>query len=211
MYVDQFPEEDLSRERAARFDNLTIYPSIAKALCMGGDKLAVDGVLIIGEHGNYPQNEKGQTLYPRYEFFEQTVDVFRNSGRSVPVFNDKHLSWNWDWAQKMVDTAREMDFPLSAGFEPAGVVANPVGRDAAGCRSRRGDLRSPTATSTATTSMPWKTIQALAERRKGGEMRRQTAAGPARATPSGKRSRPGRWDERRLRSGAGGSLSLPQP
>ncbi len=115
MYVDQFPEGDLSRERAARFDNLTIYPTIAEALCTGGDKLAVDGVVIIGEHGDYPRNEKGQWLYPRYEFFEKTVEVFRTSGRSVPVFNDKHLSWNWDWARKMVDTAAEMDFPLAAG------------------------------------------------------------------------------------------------
>jgi hypothetical protein len=114
MYVDQFPEGDLSRERAARFKNLKIYPTIAQALCTGGDKLAVDGVIIIGEHGNYKQNEKGQTLYPRYEFFQQTVDVFRKSGRSVPVFNDKHLSWNWDWAKQMVDTAAQMGFPLWA-------------------------------------------------------------------------------------------------
>lgn len=114
LYVDQFPEGDLSRERAARFSNLTIYPSIEKALCTGGDKLAVDGVLIIGEHGNYQRNEKGQTQYPRYEFFEKTVDVFRASRRVVPVFNDKHLSWSWELAKKMVDTAAEMGFPLWA-------------------------------------------------------------------------------------------------
>jgi hypothetical protein len=115
LYIDQTPEGDLSRERADRFAQLEIYPTIAKALCLGGDKLAVDGVLIIGEHGNYPVNEQGQTRYPRYEFFEQTVDVFKKSGRGVPVFNDKHLSWKWDWSKKMVDTAREMNFPLYAG------------------------------------------------------------------------------------------------
>jgi hypothetical protein len=115
LYIDQTPEGDLSRERAERFDSLEIYPTIEKALCLGGDKLAVDGVLIIGEHGDYKVNEKGQTLYPRYEFFEQTVDVFKMSGRSVPVFNDKHLSWSWDWSKKMVDTAKEMNFPLYAG------------------------------------------------------------------------------------------------
>lgn len=114
MYVDQFPEGDLSRERASRFENLEIYETIPQALRAGGDKLAVDGVLVIGEHGNYPRNEKGQTLYPRYEFFEQVVNVFREDGRTLPVFNDKHLSWNFDWAQKMVDTAAEMHFPLWA-------------------------------------------------------------------------------------------------
>jgi hypothetical protein len=115
LYVDQRPEGDLSGERAARHSGLTIYPTIADALTRGGSELAVDGVLIIGEHGNYPRNAKGQTLYPRYEFFEQTVEVFRRSGRSVPVFNDKHLSWSWDHARKMVDTARAMGFPFLAG------------------------------------------------------------------------------------------------
>ena len=115
LYVDQFPESDLSHERVERHPNLVIYPTIADALTLGGDQLAVDGVLIIAEHGNYPLNEKGQTLYPRYEFFQQTVEVFRNSGRSAPVFLDKHLSWNWEWAREMVDTSYELDFPFMAG------------------------------------------------------------------------------------------------
>src|SRR5271157_4953245 len=42
---------------------------------------------------------RGQTQYPRYEFFQQIVEVFRRSGRCAPVFNDKHLSWRWDWAK----------------------------------------------------------------------------------------------------------------
>jgi hypothetical protein len=115
LYVDQVGSGDLSRERAARFPSMKIYPTIAEALTLGGSKLAVDGVLLVGEGGKYPVNEKGQTLLPRYEFFQQIVSVFRSSGRSVPVFNDKHLSWNWDWAQKMYDTARSMGFALMAG------------------------------------------------------------------------------------------------
>jgi hypothetical protein len=115
LYVDQRPSNDLSQERAQRHPGMKVYPRIAEALTCGGDRLAVDGVLLIGEHGKYPRNEKGQTLYPRYEFFQQAVDVFRRSGRAVPVFNDKHLSWNWKWARSMVDTARELGFPLMAG------------------------------------------------------------------------------------------------
>jgi hypothetical protein len=115
LYVDQRPSSDLSREREQRHPGLKIYPTIAGALTLGGDRLAVDGVLIIGEHGTYPRNDKGQTLYPRHEFFQQTVDVFRRSGRSVPVFNDKHLSWNWEWAKSMVETAKAMGFPFMAG------------------------------------------------------------------------------------------------
>ena len=115
LYTDQVPKSDASRSRAEEFDSLTIYPSVAEALTQGGEKLAVDGVLLIGEHGDYPYNEKGQHLYPRYELFKQIVKVFQDSSRSVPVFNDKHLSWNWDWAKEMVQDSVDLDFGLMAG------------------------------------------------------------------------------------------------
>lgn len=113
-YIDQTPENDLSRQRASEF-GFKIYPTIAEALRCGGSELAVDAVLIIGEHGRYPNNEIGQKKYPRYEFFKQVAHVFREDDQSVPVFNDKHLSWNWDWASEMVETARELKFPFLAG------------------------------------------------------------------------------------------------
>lgn len=114
MYVDQKPKEDLSQQRAEEF-KFRLSPSIADALRCGGNQLAVDAVLVIGEHGDYPDNEFGQRKYPRYEFFKQIVDVFKQDGRCVPIFNDKHLSWNWAWAKEMVDTAKAMNFPLMAG------------------------------------------------------------------------------------------------
>jgi hypothetical protein len=113
-YVDQFPKGDLSRQRAEEF-KFKIYPTIAEALRCGGDKLAVDAVLVIGEHGNYPVNKFGQTEYPRYEFFKQVVAVFEKDGRVVPMFNDKHLSWKWEWAKEMVDTVHKMKIPFLAG------------------------------------------------------------------------------------------------
>jgi len=113
-YVDQTPDGDLSSARAKEFD-FPIYPTISEALRCGGDKLAVDAVLVIGEHGNYPVNEIGQKQYPRYQFFKQVVEVFQKDGRTTPVFNDKHLSWNFEWAKEMVDTARAMKFPFLAG------------------------------------------------------------------------------------------------
>jgi hypothetical protein len=114
FYVDQFSERDMAREVAAKY-NIKIYPTIAGALCLGGENLAVDAVLSIGEHGKYPINEKGQQEYPRKRFFEEIVAVFRRSGRVAPVFNDKHLSYRWDWAKEMCDTARQMKFPFMAG------------------------------------------------------------------------------------------------
>ncbi len=115
LYVDQRPQGDLTDDRAKRFPSMKVYPTIAEALTRGTSKLAVDGVVVVGEHGTYKRNEKGQTEYPRYEFFQQVVKVFKDSGRSVPMFNDKHLSWNWDWAKEMYDTARRMGFAYMAG------------------------------------------------------------------------------------------------
>jgi hypothetical protein len=94
---------------------MKLCSSIHDALTLGTGKLAVDGVVLVGEHGSYPKNEKGQTKYPRYEFFEQIVEVYRSSNRSVPLFNDKHLSWNWDYAKQMYDTSRRMKFAFMAG------------------------------------------------------------------------------------------------
>jgi hypothetical protein len=114
LYVDQKPPGDQSAERAREF-GFQVYPSIAAALRCGGDRLAVDAVLIIGEHGDYPRNEKGQILYPRHEFFRQCVEVFEKDGRAVPVYNDKHLSYSFEKARWMVDAAKRLKFPLLAG------------------------------------------------------------------------------------------------
>lgn len=114
VYIDQFPKGDLTPGRMEKY-GLTLYPTIREALTLGGDRLAVDGVVIIGEHGRYPRNELGQTLYPRYEFFKQVVEVFEESGRSVPVFNDKHLSTTWERCAEMVADSKRLGFAFLAG------------------------------------------------------------------------------------------------
>jgi hypothetical protein len=113
LYVDQVPQNDLSRAVGRDF-GVRVTRNIAEALTAGG-KLAVEGVLLIGEHGNYPRNDKGQILYPRYEMMEEIVAVFRKTGQSVPVFNDKHLSWTFDRGRKMLGWAQELKFPMMAG------------------------------------------------------------------------------------------------
>lgn len=114
LYVDQKPEGDQSQARAEEF-GFKVYPTIAEALRCGSDKLAVDAVMIIAEHGEYPRNEKGQVLYPRYEFFKQCVEVFEKDGRAVPVYNDKHLSFSFEKAKWMVDASKRLGFPMLAG------------------------------------------------------------------------------------------------
>lgn len=114
LYVHQKPEGDQSEERAREF-GFQVYPTITEALRCGTGKLAVDAVLIIAEHGDYPKNDLGQVLYPRYEFFKECVDVFTADGRSVPVYNDKHLSYSFEKARWMVDQSKKLGFPMLAG------------------------------------------------------------------------------------------------
>jgi hypothetical protein len=114
LYVDQKPEGDQSGARAKEF-GFEVYPTIAQTLRCGGDKLAADAVLVIGEHGQYDRNEKGQVLYPRYDFVKQCVDVFEKDGVAVPVYNDKHLSYSFDKAKWMVEASKRLRFPMLAG------------------------------------------------------------------------------------------------
>ena len=93
---------DLTWRREQEFEQLRVYDTIAGALRCGGDRLAVDAVLIIGEHGDYETDEYQMTHWPRYEFFSEVVNVFKEDGRALPIFSDKHLSWNWHKAKEMV-------------------------------------------------------------------------------------------------------------
>jgi hypothetical protein len=114
IYVEQVGAKDLSKG-IARKHGVRHCGSVADALTLGTGKLAVDGVLLIAEHGDFPYNRKGQKLYPRFEYFQKVVDVFRASGRTVPVFVDKHLSYDRAKGFEMVATARKLGFPMLAG------------------------------------------------------------------------------------------------
>ena len=191
---------DLSRE-LSRKHGFPLYPDIAGALTLGGDKLAVDGVLLIGEHGDYPYNASGQKLYPRYEFFQKIVEVFRKSGRSVPVFCDKHLSYDRTKARAMVDTARKHGLPADGRLEPAGHLA--PARSGTAARRRRSRKRwSPRAASwRSLASTPWKRSSAWSSAAPEGP-----AGRPGRDLPGRRRGVEG---GRRGRSGRGNCWSTP--
>ena len=114
LHVEQFVESDIGRGMAARYD-IPLCDSATSAVTLGGQQLAVDGVLLIGEHGDFPINAKGQKMYPRRRLFEEIVNVFKSSGRTAPVFNDKHLAYDWTDAEWMYNQSRELGFPLMAG------------------------------------------------------------------------------------------------
>lgn len=114
LFTDQVPEIDTSRKLAAEY-KFPIYDSIDQALTLGTGKLAVDGILLIAEHGKYPESPLGQFQFPKRRFFEQVVETSKRSGRVVPVFLDKHLADTWRDAKWIYDTARELKIPLMAG------------------------------------------------------------------------------------------------
>ncbi|MEX2286778.1 MAG: hypothetical protein WD648_06790 [Planctomycetaceae bacterium] len=114
LYVDQFPQNDISRAMAKKH-GVPLADSIEGALTLGTGKLAVDGVLIVAEHGSYPLSVTEQTVYPKRRMFTEVVKVFEKSGRVVPVFSDKHLADNWTDAKWIYDKARELNIPLMAG------------------------------------------------------------------------------------------------
>lgn len=114
FYADQTPGGDMSREVGRKY-GIPIFQSIDEALCLGGKELAVDAVLSIGEHGSYPRNELGQVEYPRKRFFDEIVGTMKRSGRFVPMFNDKHLSYQWSLAKEMYDETVQHGIPLLAG------------------------------------------------------------------------------------------------
>ncbi|CAN5494383.1 hypothetical protein BH10ACI4_BH10ACI4_31700 [soil metagenome] len=114
VYIHQF-DTSLLGQKICKAKNIPIYKSVGEALTLGGKELAVDGVVIVAEHGNYPTDLKGHWLLPRWWIYQQVIQVFEQSKRSVPVFNDKHLSYNWDDAKWMFDKSRELNFPLTGG------------------------------------------------------------------------------------------------
>jgi hypothetical protein len=166
MFVHQTPENDLSREVGKEF-GVKITRSIEDALTSGG-KLAVEGVLLIGEHGNYPLNDKGQILYPRFEWMEEIAAVFKKVGKSVPVFNDKHLSYTFEKGRKMLARGAELHFPIMAGSSLPVVWRRP---------ELELKLESPIEDALAATYGPieiygfhaLEMLQVMMERRRGGE------------------------------------------
>jgi len=114
MYMDQDHRKNVGKVLAERC-GATIYPTIRDALTLGGKELAVDGVIYVGEHGNYPRSRLGVKMYPHLLHMAQIFRVYDEAGRSVPTFCDKQLAYSWLDSKWIHDRANELKVPLMAG------------------------------------------------------------------------------------------------
>jgi sugar lactone lactonase YvrE len=167
LYSDQVPETDIGR-RLARERGVPVFDGVEGALTRGTGRLAVDGVLLVAEHGEYPRSETGQTIYPKRRLFGRVLEVFDRGDRVVPVFIDKHLADNWADAKWVYGEARRRGIPMMAGSSLPGLWRIPP------ADVRRGaGLAQIVVTSYHTLDgygfHAVEVLQCLAERRAGGE------------------------------------------
>ena len=133
LYVDQFPENDMSRDLAKKH-GFTIYDTIAEALTLGGKTLAVDGVLSHRRARQVPDQRQGPDPLPAAALLRgDRARSSRSTRKSVPVFNDKHLAATWDDAKWMYDRARELFVPFLAGSSLPVTWRRPTSKLPKGC------------------------------------------------------------------------------
>ena len=111
---DEGVRPDIGQEIIQR-NGIPRFPTVAEAIGLGKPGVHVDGVVIIGEHGDYEYNEFAQKLYPRRRLFDAAVSTMISAGRTVPIFCDKHLAWSFADAEAMLDTAERLTIPVLAG------------------------------------------------------------------------------------------------
>ena len=160
LYVDQTTDADQSRERAAEF-GFRIYPSVVETLRCGRDRLAVDGVLMLAGQGDDSSNGPSGS-----DLLEPMLKVFEEDHRAVPVYWDEPLGQAQ--ARKMVEASRHLGFPVLAGsslpvtwrLPPLELPTGSRVEQAllVGIGSRRSDRY-----------RALETLQAMVERRRGGE------------------------------------------
>ncbi|MFE5317600.1 hypothetical protein ACFQ88_02710 [Paenibacillus sp. NPDC056579] len=114
LYLDQVPANDMGLAEA-QAHGVAVCTTIEEAIAIERNGSSIDGILLIGEHGDYPWNEKRQKLYPRRRFFEEAFKAMDKLGLAVPIFNDKHLSYRMDDAQWIYGELKKRGLPFLGG------------------------------------------------------------------------------------------------
>jgi hypothetical protein len=114
VYTDQVPAGDMSREEAGRC-GVPIYPTVEEAIKKPFAEGGLDGIIIIGEHGDYPEDEKRRKHYPRRRLLDETLKVLDELDLRIPIFSDKHLSYQIEDTVWMYEQLKRRKLPFMGG------------------------------------------------------------------------------------------------
>ncbi|WP_376769524.1 hypothetical protein [Paenibacillus plantarum] len=114
IYTDQVPHNDMSRAEAKRC-GVPIYSTIEETIELPFAEGGLDGVIIIAEHGDYPRDEKGRIHYPRRQMLEEVLKSLDKLQIRVPVFSDKHFSYNIEDTLWIYQQVKKRNLPFMAG------------------------------------------------------------------------------------------------
>ncbi|WP_010267894.1 hypothetical protein [Paenibacillus senegalensis] len=114
LYTDQLPPNDQSREEAAKH-HIPIMHTVPDTIRYAAEHGGLDGVVIIGEHGDYPVDSWGRKQYPRRRFIEETLQILDDLKLRVPLFSDKFLAWNLEDSLWIFEQLKARNIPFFGG------------------------------------------------------------------------------------------------
>ena len=160
LYVDQVPEADQSRQRAAEF-GFRIYSSVAETLRCGRDRLAVDGALVLAGRGDDSGSGASGS-----DLLEPMLRVFEEDRRAVPVYWDEPPGLAQ--ARRLVEASRQLGFPVLTGSSLPMTWRLPPLELPTGSRVEQA-LMVGIGFGRSDRYRALETLQAMVERRRGGE------------------------------------------
>lgn len=168
LYLDQFPANDSGRKTAARL-GIPLLDSIRETIDYAERCGGLHGVIIIGEHGDYPLDEWGRKQYPRYRFMNETLDALAELNLRVPIFSDKFLSYRTDQSVRMFENLRDHAIPFMGGSSIPLAPRRDMPDDHHLANAREWLVVSFSSELEAYGYHALEVLQSLAERREGGE------------------------------------------
>ena len=114
VYIHQLDASVLG-QKVCKAKNIPIFKTVNEAVALSGKELAVDGIVIVAEHGNYPTDLKGHWLLPCWWIYQQVIKVFEQSKRLVLYLTTSTSPTTGDDAKWMFDKSRELNFSLTGG------------------------------------------------------------------------------------------------
>jgi len=172
LYIDHAGDLDVGRSRAIQA-GAAVYPSVREALYAGGDRLSVEGAVIVPERNIKGRREltlddRGLAQDCRVQLFDGVAAACRETGRPLAVFIDKHLGTTWEQASHVYETALELGMPLMAGSSIPVTVRFPPAQVPLGAAVEEVVVVS-TGVGEAAVFHPLELAQSMVERRRGWE------------------------------------------